>query len=383
MSVYDWIVVGAGITGSALAYELSKKGLKVLLLEKNRLADNATVYSYGGLAYWSGTTTLTRRLGQIGLELHRQLSNELDSSTGFRELDLLLTVETDENPVAVAQSLPQFAVKPEILNPKEACTLEPLLNPAGISGALRFSHGQVNPIATVEAYQQAFLRNRGKIEYAEVIDLVFDNDSVGGVVTSQNSYYAANTVVCAGGLTRTLLKNAGIENKVYFTHAQVIKTAPNANIRLNTIVMPAKQKRFVLEAAAQDLDWDRTDDQIIKSILDPGVVQLEDNSFYLGQISAIIPNPYYKLGSKQAEKQIRANLAPLLPAIAQLPGTCHQCLVAFNTERIAVVGNLKNIGGIYLFTGFTSTIVFAPPLAREFANWVVGEETQNLIEQLR
>ena len=36
MKNYDWIVVGAGITGAALAYELAKQGLQVLLLEKEK-----------------------------------------------------------------------------------------------------------------------------------------------------------------------------------------------------------------------------------------------------------------------------------------------------------------------------------------------------------
>jgi glycine/D-amino acid oxidase-like deaminating enzyme len=50
MKTYDWIVIGGGITGAALAYELTKKNFSVLLLEQNAIANNATRYSYGGLA---------------------------------------------------------------------------------------------------------------------------------------------------------------------------------------------------------------------------------------------------------------------------------------------------------------------------------------------
>ena len=31
MKIYDWIVVGGGITGAAVSYELAKKGFAVLL----------------------------------------------------------------------------------------------------------------------------------------------------------------------------------------------------------------------------------------------------------------------------------------------------------------------------------------------------------------
>ena len=87
---YDWIVIGAGITGSALAYELARQGLKVLVLEKNREPDSATAYSYGGLAYWSGTDAVSRQLSQEGIDIYRQLAEELEQPIEFRDLDLLL-----------------------------------------------------------------------------------------------------------------------------------------------------------------------------------------------------------------------------------------------------------------------------------------------------
>lgn len=42
MKIYDWIVVGAGITGAALAYELVKKDCKVLLLEHYATPHNSS-----------------------------------------------------------------------------------------------------------------------------------------------------------------------------------------------------------------------------------------------------------------------------------------------------------------------------------------------------
>ncbi|WLT38852.1 FAD-dependent oxidoreductase [Synechocystis sp. B12] len=56
MENFDAIVVGAGITGAAIAYELQNQGQRVLLLEKHRQPINATALSYGGIIYWAGAT---------------------------------------------------------------------------------------------------------------------------------------------------------------------------------------------------------------------------------------------------------------------------------------------------------------------------------------
>jgi len=382
--MYDWIVIGAGITGACLAYELSQQGLKVLLIEKDPIPNNATVYSYGGLAYWSGTDKVTRTLGGEGIELHRNLSQELDADTEFRDLDLVLTIDRQDNPEVILQNYDRFAITPELLSVNDACILEPLLNPNAISGALKLPHGHIHTQKTTDAYLQAFERNNGVIVYEQVIDLLRQGDEIIGVQTQDNTYHGDNTVVCAGGLSRSLLRQASIEVENYYTHAQLILTPP-VDFELGTVVMPAVQQRFILEAKAKELateDWNPPYDLLSKTILDPGAVQFLDGRICMGQISAIAPNPEAKLNPFAAEAEIREQVSNILPLLEDIPGTCHSCLVAFNNKAIALVGNLANIKGIYLFSGFTSTLVFAPVLAKRFAAWVSGKEDK-VMEELQ
>ncbi|MDB9348383.1 NAD(P)/FAD-dependent oxidoreductase [Nodularia spumigena] len=252
MKNYDWIVVGAGITGAAIAYELAKTGFSVLLLEQHGIPENATRYSYGGLAYWSGTTPLTRQLCEEAIALYQNLNSELDAETELRELDLLLTIAADSDLQAAAASYNHLAIGPQLLNIKEACELEPLLNPEAIAGALTVKHGHINPTKTTQGYIQAFLRAGGKMQIAQVLDLQTTSSSnpgmkLKGVQTNIDTYYSDNVVVCAGGFSRRLLKLAGIPMKLYFTHAEVIETPP-VELSLRTLIMPANLQRFQLEA---------------------------------------------------------------------------------------------------------------------------------------
>ncbi|MEQ8754713.1 MAG: FAD-binding oxidoreductase [Coleofasciculus sp. G1-WW12-02] len=385
MKTYDWIVVGGGITGAALAYELTQAGLTVLLVDSDTAIQGATRYSYGGLAYWSGKSDLTRVLCAEGIERHRHLSAELDHDTQFRELDLVLTISADQNPETMAAAYANFAIVPKLLSVKEACELEPLLNPNAIAGVLTVRHGHIHPEHLTQGYRQAFCRAGGEQQIAQVVELLRQGDTVQGVKTSDNqTYHAANTVICAGGFSRALLKAAGIQVRVYFTHTEVIETS-TVDLKLRTLVMPANTQRFQLEAQASAAEvehfWDEPDYEPVPPILDAGAIQFLDGSLRMGQISRILTQPFAAINSAASESAIRTQVGNVLPALASLPGTWHHCLVAFGGNNLPVVGAIQGVEGVYIFSGFTNPLVFVPPLAQRFAQWVMGKEDQ-IITQL-
>ena len=386
MTTYDWIVIGGGITGAALGYELAQKGFRVLLLEKDVQPDNATRYSYGGLAYWSGTTPLTRQLCQEGIEIHRHLSEALEADTEFRELDLVLTIDAEDNPQAIADRYAQYAIQPRLLSVPQACELEPLLNPEAIAGVLQLPHGHINADKTTQGYLQAFRRAGGELKRERVGKLLRQGNAVNGVKTASHTYHAANTVICAGGLSRSLLKEAGIDVKLYFTHDLVIETPP-VDITLHTLVMPAVLKRFALEAQASNPEleslWNTLGNEPIPPILDPGAIQFLDGSFCLGQVSRVLTDPKAEIKTATSEAKIRQGVSNILPALASLPGQLHHCLVTFSSSSRPLVGEINPFTGVYLFSGFTSTLVFAPPLAKHFANWAAQEEDPVISELSR
>lgn len=365
---YDWIVVGAGFTGAALGYELVKKGFSVLLLEQYAMPDNATRYSYGGLAFWSATTPLTRKLCDEARARYDILPQELAANIEFRELDLLLTIDVDSDVDAIYKSYTRFATQPILLDVQQACELEPLLNKNSIEGALTVKHGHINPQKTAQAYIQAFLRLGGKLEITQVLQFNYQNSQV-SVKTTVDTYHAEKIVVCAGGISRQLLKESGISVQLYFTHAEILETPP-VEIKLSTLVMPAILQRFQLEAKSSQNDelWCEPGNEPEAAILDAGAVQFLDGSLRIGQISRV----FSARDSKGDEEWLQKRISQIIPALANVPAKWHRCLVAFSKDSLPLVGAIPDSEGIYIFSGFSNPLVLVPPLAERFANWVSG-----------
>ncbi|TBR57456.1 FAD-dependent oxidoreductase [Westiellopsis prolifica IICB1] len=381
MKTYDWIVIGAGFTGASLAYELVKVGFSVLLLEQDATLHNATRYSYGGLAFWSGTTPLMRQLCDQGIARHRILSTELDGDTEFRELDLLLTIATNTDPEVAAAFYADFAIPPKLLSVDEALEMEPLLNKEAIAAALTVKHGHINPEKTTQAYIEAFLRTGGEMEICQVQNFT-SNHASQTIKTSTKTYHSANIVVCAGGLSRQLLKASGIPIKLYFTHAEMIQTPP-VEVQLSTLIMPANLQRFQLEAESTKVDelWNEPGHELLAPILDTGAIQFQNGSIRLGQISRVLSDPYVEIDRKTSESWLRRSIGEILPALSNLPGTWHHCLVAFSRDRLPVIGSIPGCHGVYVFAGFSNPLAIVPPLAQRFANYLTGKEDE-IISQL-
>lgn len=379
----DWIVVGGGITGAALAYELVKVGFSVQLIEQHPSLQGASRYTYGGLSYWAGNTDLTKQLFAAGIDRHRELSAELEADTEFRILNLLLTINPDQDPHQIAANYAQVAIPPKVLTVQEACEMEPLLNQEAIAGALVFPHGQIETEKTCYAYWNAFQRLGGKLVFAQVTELVQQGNHIRGVKTVTETYQSDRLVVAAGGWTRNLLQAAEIPVKLYFSHAELIETSP-VNLKLQTIVMPGITTRFELEAKSStpELDplWETPGQEVVPPILDAGAVQLKDGRIRIGQISRTLTDPFSTVDASESEASLRREVGRILPKVGDLPGTWHDCLVAYSRDRLPLVGEIAQTG-VYIFSGFSNPLVVIPHLAQRFANFLNGQP-DSLMSQL-
>ena len=381
MQFYEIIIIGSGITGASLAYELVRLGVRVLLIEQDDMGPSATRYSYGGISYWAGMTQLTRSLAAESLEIHRENMGALDLPTEFRELPLIGTIHHSQDPIAVLQTYAHFTKQPQLLTPAEAVDLEPLLNPDAIAAAILMPYAHINPIATAHSYAQTMVRLGGDKAYDRVLSISSESDGV-RVHGKLETYHGDRVILCTGGGTRALLRDSGLAIRQYFSHAESIETDP-CTLQMRSVVMPAEIGRFALErsAAINDEPWEvglmGHNQDLIPPILDAGALQFADGSLRFGQISRTQTSLAPQSSPETSEQWMRSELAKILPKVAQIPGRWVTCTVAFSADHLPLVGPVGADRRIQVFSGFSNPMALVPATARRFAHQLASDK--NLI----
>ncbi|MGC1216507.1 MAG: FAD-binding oxidoreductase [Phormidesmis sp.] len=388
MQTYDAIIVGNGLAGAALSYELAKVGQSVLLMDDGS-PHSGTRYSYGGIGYWAGTTDLTETLFRAGMVRHRELSEELGADTQLRELDLLLTVEKGADIDALKANYASFRTPPQFVSAQAACEIEPQLNPQAIEGAFTIGHGHVDPMSVVSAYNQAFRRLGGHHNISAVTGLVKIGDKVTGITTAAQAYPAKNVIVAAGAYSLQLLQAVGLQLPLYFTHAEIIETEP-LDFEVQAFVMPATNARIVIENKATELgEWQRPNHQVMPPILESGVVQFQYKAARVGQISRFHTAFCPPVAAEVSETKIRQAIEQRMPALKGIPGHWRHCLVTFSQDGLPLLGPVPGTEGIHLFSGFTSPFALVPPVAQRYVQYLTSapgvrldRQTNRWIEQM-
>ena len=90
---FDAIVVGGGYIGCAVAYRLSRSGVKTLLLEKKEVGSGSSGANFGNVQVQDANFGLSMVLTRRGAELMRTMEEELEENIGYRTIGDLVVAE--------------------------------------------------------------------------------------------------------------------------------------------------------------------------------------------------------------------------------------------------------------------------------------------------
>jgi len=215
-------VIGGGVVGCSVLYHLTKLGWKdTLLLERSELTSGSTWHAAGGMHTINGDPNVAK-LQQYTIELYQEIEEISGQEIGLHMSGGIMLAATQERfdwLKSMNAKSAYLGMDTEIISPREAAEIMPLINPDHFVGALLDPmEGHLDPSGTTWAYAKAAKKQGAEIyQGVRVTDLLLQPEGGWRVLlenkdTQEQHEIHAEHVVNAGGLwAREVGRMVGLE----------------------------------------------------------------------------------------------------------------------------------------------------------------------------
>ncbi|TDT61279.1 NAD(P)/FAD-dependent oxidoreductase [Fonticella tunisiensis] len=249
MLKFDVVIIGGGITGTAIARELSKFDLKAALLEANMDIASGTTKGNGGVihsGYDPNPSTMKAKVNCKGALMYPKLAKELGFEykntgsmvVGFEDKDTEVLNKLYEN--GKKNGVPGL----RIIERDEIFKIEPRVNRAAKYALYAPTAGIADPFEVAIAFAENASENDVKIYRNQKVVGITKNDEFFNITTQNREYQARFIVNAAGVYGDYIAKLVGIEDyeiKPRFGELLVMDKA--IGFELNTVLFPLPGNR--------------------------------------------------------------------------------------------------------------------------------------------
>ncbi|KAG1702888.1 Sarcosine dehydrogenase, mitochondrial [Nymphon striatum] len=215
------IIVGGGIVGCSTAYHLSRLGWDVVLLERKKLTSGTTFHAAGLVGQLRSSANITQLLGN-SVDLYKTLEQETGQATGWKMNGGLRLACNEERWTEVkrqATTAHSFGLDMQLLTPKEAQDLWPLMSIDDVVGAAFFTDRWSSKPALAWVVPE-FLKIR------KVTKVLLDKGVIKGVETDKGTIECGVVIACCGQWTRDFAKTVGVNVPLVSVEHQYMVTEP-------------------------------------------------------------------------------------------------------------------------------------------------------------
>ena len=229
--MYDVIIIGGGIIGSSVAWQLSRRKKKVLVVERKDVCSGSAGATDGVVGYHTKKPGLQLDLAVQSIEMFRTLNRDLETNVEYGlEAGGMQPVEDKDQwdmLEAMASEQRKSGVDIRMITAEEACSIEPNLNP-DIYGALWSpTGGKVNPLAMTFGFARAAKRlGAVYLTETEVTQILTEGGRAVGVNTTAGEFRADCIVDAAGAWAGQVAALAGIDLPIKPRKGQLLITEP-------------------------------------------------------------------------------------------------------------------------------------------------------------
>ena len=218
---YDAIVIGAGAIGASVAYNLSQRGLKVLVLERQTVGAGATGAS-SGLVRMHYDVEVDSALAWQGFQFFRNwreriggTSSSPGTSCGFHKTGFLQIVTPDKNEQLRANVAmhKRLGIITDVVTADDVKKIAPMIKTDDFElAAYEPESGYADPVLTTNSFiENAKAKGMVLKQDCEVTGIRVNGGNVQGVDSSKGSFDAPIIVNCAGTFASRVGKLVGVE----------------------------------------------------------------------------------------------------------------------------------------------------------------------------
>ena len=337
--IYDAVIIGAGLQGLALAYELAMRSF-------GRIAVVDAAWPGAGASGRNGEMIRSafaspEWIGLFDDSLRRWhgLSAELDFNVLFTPAGYLLLASTCEAREAQGQTVDlqrRHGLHVELLDHGQVRELCPAMAPEMVAGGiLQTDAGFAHHDATVWAYARAAAREGVEIHpYTTVTALEVDAGAVRSVTTDRGTISTRVVVDAAGGQAREVALLAGVHVPVEVFRLEAMVTEP-----VEPFLRPAVSSPAIM-----------------------GYCHQTTRGEFVGGTEPDVPVPCDSIRSSlEGARDMATKFVRLFPALAGVRMMRHWSGVVTQTADVApILGEAPDCGGFYLDCGWVYGFVGAP-----------------------
>jgi glycine/D-amino acid oxidase-like deaminating enzyme len=369
------IVIGAGIVGSATAYELTRAGVAVTLIDRGPVAElGASRWGFGGVSWASAATPATIAFADRGFARYLGMEDELGGPFGLRTGETFVLLEDGAAVVRAEQLVRGFGARGHegrLLTPAQVAVLEPGMRLDGWAGAMALQQAHLDLRTCARAWVARAVQDG--MEFIEGVEVQALEGHGSRLSTSAGPMQADMLFVVTGPWTRPLLRTAGIELPVFHSHAEFLYSEPAPPVLAHQITWGAAA-RLTAEsnAVAEPLlpAWQTASlQELSPASQELGLVQFADGHVRIGQISRMVPG-YRDAPHPASFERLLAATRRLWPAVDTLPGLrLGMRQVAFSGDHMPLIGPLPGMPAAILVAPSASPTVMAPAIGEAMANY--------------
>jgi sarcosine oxidase subunit beta len=350
------VIIGAGISGCSIAYNLAKKGIKnIVVLEKNYICSGSTGRCGAGVRMQWGTE-MNCKIGKKSIEFYEHANEilEYNRDVEFKQQGYLLIADTDREIEQFKKNIEvqyECGISSKMLSLQEAKEIVPYLNTSNLKGAsFCEKDGFLNPFHTTDAFYSAAKKLGVEFNtFTEVQGIKVENNKVVGIETN-SGYIHTNCVVNAtNGFSKNISEMVGIDIPVYTERHQILVTEPVEPMQ-GPMVMAFGLNLYVQQSPHGSFIMGRGDTN------EPRDLRMTSSWHFLEEMAKTIDN--------------------ILPPISKLR-VIRQWAGLYNMtpDKQPIYDKAENVEGFYMAVGFSGHgFMFGPITGIAMSEMILGEK---------